>query len=273
MNHLVAKSKGKKAGYHKLISNKKIFDLPADLDNHVSYKPEYKLEEDEWYSISDFSEQEYCTPFLKTKFVSTDYDQIATKDYGTIEYLCSYQDGIYFFQKITPSQLVRRRYLTLANTPELVDNESLITINKFADAIYNKEDDTLYFRSLSTISTIFRGIDVLYREATQEETEKFLKNDFVKLGTSYTPDQVKKANRKRIAMAMDTLDKFSPKDKKSIYKYIQEYCKDLQFDKKASSFTIDTEDDLKLLLYGIEQRYYTTILGGEKRLANSITTI
>jgi hypothetical protein len=33
------------------------------------------------------------------------------------------------------------------------------------------------------------------------------------------------------------------------------------------------EEELKKLLYGIEQRYYTTRQGGERRLANSITPL
>ena len=36
---------------------------------------------------------------------------------------------------------------------------------------------------------------------------------------------------------------------------------------------IGSEENLKQLMYGIEQRYYTTPIGNEKRLANSITTI
>jgi hypothetical protein len=37
-----------------------------------------------------------------------------------------------------------------------------------------------------------------------------------------------------------------------------------------TSFEVGTEDELKMLLYGIEQRFYTTIVGGEKRIANSV---
>jgi hypothetical protein len=120
---------------------------------------------------------------------------------------------------------------------------------------------------------IFKGIDALYREATQNETETFLANDFIQLNNGYSVENVKTANRKRIAMAMDTLSKFTPTEKNGIFKYIKGYCKNLKFDKKTSSFTIECEDDLKHLLYGIEQRYYTTKLGAEKRLANSITPI
>ncbi len=39
------------------------------------------------------------------------------------------------------------------------------------------------------------------------------------------------------------------------------------------SFNIGSEENLKQLMYRIEQRYYTTPIGNEKRLANSITTI
>lgn len=273
MNHLIAKTRGKKGGLFKLISNKEIFELPDDLNSSIEYDPAYKLEEDEWFSIESFSTQVFCTDFLTKKFVSTEYNQLAVEDYGNIEYLCSYQTGIYFFQKISSTQLLRKKYLALSKAPSLVEDEPLIVIHSYADAIYDKNDDTLYFKSLSTISSIFKGIAILYREATQQETETFLENDFISLGENYTADNVKKANRKRIAMAMDTINNFSPGDKKSIFKYIKGYCKNLKFDKKASTFTIETEEDLKLLLYGIEQRYYTTILGGEKRLANSITTL
>lgn len=38
----------------------------------------------------------------------------------------------------------------------------------------------------------------------------------------------------------------------------------------ATSFEVGSEDELKMLLYGIEQRFYTTVVGGEKRIANSV---
>lgn len=53
--------------------------------------------------------------------------------------------------------------------------------------------------------------------------------------------------------------------------YIESYCEDkLTYDKENKKFEVATDDDLKLLLYGIEQRFYTTPIGQEKRLANSV---
>ena len=38
-------------------------------------------------------------------------------------------------------------------------------------------------------------------------------------------------------------------------------------------FEISSEQNLKMLLYGIEQRFYTTLIGDEKRLANSVISL
>lgn len=272
MNHLLAKTKGRNADFFKVISNEEIFDLPDDLDNPKEYDSDYKLEDDEWFAIEDFSEKNYCIDFLNRRFVSTDYDQIARADYGNISYLCAYQSGIYYFQKVGTRQFISKKLLSL-NSLSITENEPIIIINDYADAIYNKDEDVLYFKNLPTISTIFIGIDTLYKEATQEDTEQFLQEDFIKLGDNYTAENVKKANRKRIAMAMETISHFNQQEKSTIFSYIREYCEDLDFDENDSNFTIDNEEDLKKLLYGIEQRYYTTRIGGEKRLANSVTTV
>ncbi|BCZ45808.1 hypothetical protein psyc5s11_18750 [Clostridium gelidum] len=270
MNHLVAKTKGRKGEFFKVISDEEIFELTDYLDNPIKYDVDYKLDEDEWFAIEIFSEKEYCIDFLKKTFISTDYNQIPVKDYSKIEYLCSFQTGIYYFQKLSSSQLLRKKYFSLSGAPTRIECDPIIVINSFADAIYIKESDTLYFKKLPSIISIFKGIDTLYKEATKEETEGFLQNDFIQLETEFNADKVKISNRKRIAMAMDTLEKFSQEEKKSIFSYVGEYCEDLECNEHNTKFIITNENDLKKLLFGIEQRYYTTGVGGERRLANSV---
>jgi len=272
MNHLLAKTKGRNGNFFKVISNRQIFDMPDDLNNAVEYNSDYKLEDDEWFAVTEFSEKEYCIDFLTTRFISTDYNQLARAEYNNVEYLVAYQTGVYCFQKLSSSQIIRKKYFSISDQPELVDSP-IIVINQVPDAIYVNNNDTLYFKRLPAITTIFKGIYELYKEATQEETEEFLQNDFINLDESFTADSVKKANRKRIAMAQATLKKFKSKEKKQIFSYIREYCTDLEFDENDENFSISNEEDLKKLLYGIEQRYYTTRIGNEKRLANSITTV
>ena len=143
-----------------------------------------------------------------------------------------------------------------------------IIINDYPDAVYCKNTDTLYFKKLEPIVGIFKGIDELYREATDGETEEFLQNDFVVLRNEYDASKVKTANRKRIALAMKTLSALNTEEKRNIFQYIGEYCPDLRTENNA--FLVGSEDELKMVLFGIEQRFYTTPVGDEKRIANSV---
>ncbi len=151
------------------------------------------------------------------------------------------------------------------------DDWEEITIRDTPDAIYDKSTDRLYFHKLESITGIFTGVDQLYKEATQEETEAFLHEDFISLKDSFAADKVKTANRKRIALAAETLKKLNPDQRKKMAKYIGEYCPDLKT--ADSKFEISSEQNLKMLLYGIEQRFYTTLIGDEKRLANSVISL
>jgi hypothetical protein len=128
----------------------------------------------------------------------------------------------------------------------------------------------LYFRNLSDIKSIFPEISELYKEATDEETEAFLINDFITLKEDFGKNQVNTANRKRISMVMETLKTLKPEEQIKIHLYIRDYCPELEFSEKENSFTIGNEEQLKNLIFGIEQRFYTTIVGKERRLADSI---
>ncbi len=144
-------------------------------------------------------------------------------------------------------------------------------MNPFLDAVYDIENDTLYFRNLGRIKPIFKGIDSLYREATQQEVEVFLASDFIELTEEYTALKVKAANRKRIAQVADTLASLNDEQKSQLIDYTNAYCPDIVFENGA--FNISSEDQLKRVLYGIEERYYTTQIGQEDRLANSVLTL
>ena len=273
MNHLLAKKGGRNGAYVKLMSDNNIFQLPEDLDNPHVYDNDYKLDDDEWFAITDFSNSEYSIDFINTDFNSAEYNQIKNDDYKNLKFLCSYQDdNFYFFQKITSSQTITKKWFKMSNEPVLSE-DPIIIIKPYSDAIYDKAQDTLYFKNLTAITTVFPEIGNLYKEATDADTEEFLNNDFISLSNNYDVFKVKTANRKRIAMAMDTLSKYTAVEKNQIFEYIKEYCTELDFSEEQGHFEIGTEDNLKHLLYGIEQRYFTTPLGNEKRLANSITTL
>ena len=277
MDQILARVKGlRKLPYFKLISEQSLFDaVVVDLNACIPYNPDHNLDEDSWFKIEAFSQKTFCIGLLKKDFDSKDYHDLAKDDFSKITYLFSVQGDDFYFQKITPSLFVKRKTLVFGETAELEKSQTRLVINALPDAVYFKAADTLIFKNLATISSIFKGIDELYKEATKEEVEQFLDKSFIELSNDYNVETVSKPNRKRIGLAMATLEAMSDDDKTNMLDYIDGYCGEqkLRFDKENQKFEISNDDELKLLLYGIEQRFYTTPFGDEKRLANSVTAM
>jgi hypothetical protein len=273
MDQVLTKVKGhSKKTIFKLLSDQALFDeLIITDDACVEYVPDHNLDEDSWFKIEGFSEKSYCIEILKKDFDSKDYDDLPKAKFKGITQLYAIQGNDFYFQKITPSLFVSKKMIAFGEAATLENSGRQLVVNAFPDAVYFKNTDKLLFKSLATISSLFKGIDVLYKEATDEDVETFLDEDFIELSGDFSIDKVSKPNRKRVALAMDTLAAMPAEDRDQMCSYIHSYCeKKLKFDKGNSKFEVTTDDELKYLLYGIEQRFYTTPLGHEKRLANSV---
>lgn len=273
MDHVLARVKRLiKKPFLKTVSDHTLYEnTNVSLADCVPYSPDHNLDEDSWFKIEQFSQQSFCIDLLKSNFDSKDYNDLKKAQFPNIAYLLAIQGDDFYFQKVTPSLFIKKKFIGFGEAAAIEEANNRLVINDHPDAIYFKQSDALVFRNLAAISSIFKGIDALYREATQQETESFLQSGFIDLKDNYDASKVSKPNRKRIALAMDSLEKMSAKDKVDILAYIDDYCEQkLKFDNEAKQFEISTDDELKLLLYGIEQRFYTTLFGQEKRLANSV---
>lgn len=270
MNHLIARVKDRTEKYRKVITSEiSFYELPADLSNNHEYTPSYKLENDEWYSVSEFSKKEFCNEFINNKHDTTAYKLLDKADPCNVIYLCAWQDDAIYFQRVFKhSVLERKRVVFLGDEITVKDNPKHIVLSDIADAIYIINDDKLYFRKLESITPIFRGIDTLYREATKEEVNEFLERSFIRVVDEYGVEKVGKANRQRIAMAIEKFNQLEEEQQHKIFEYTDMYYPQLEFD--GTAFTVRNEEDMKYLLYGLEQRYYTTPATNEKRIANSI---
>lgn len=274
MDHLFARVNDRKNKYRKVLSGVRTYRTPATLQNSVIYEPDNVLDDEQWFFIDNFSEKEYCIDFVKQeKINSTDYAEINKLVPEKISYLVAYQnENEFLFQRVHQSTLIRdKKFIHIGDDIEIKEEKHGIMINEVPDAVYVRDEDKLFFMKLETIAPIFRGIDQLYREATQEETEKFLQNKFIVLEEGFCADSVKKANRKRIALAMNTLKAFSPKQRRDVFKYTYNYFPGLSMDGKT--FVIKGDEDLKKLLFGIEQRLFTTPITKEKKCASAVYSI
>lgn len=251
-------------------TNDSIYGTLAEIiESSYEYSPDATLQKGEWFLLKNASQQSYAIDLLQRNFQSVDFDGFKRTDFYNIDFLFVFDNDLIYFQNIGKSKLVEKKaVINLGDEYRYRNDTNEIVINEFPDAIYCKTTDILYFRRLEAITGIFKGISELYREATEEETSQFLQNDFIALKEGYDVSSVKTANRKRIALAMNTLSKLNDEDKSNIFDYIGDYCPDLKT--SENTFAIGSEEELKMLLFGIEQRFYTTLVGGEKRLANSV---
>ena len=272
MNYLLARIRDRRNGMRCVLSNQEMYESPNTLDSAVPYAPDDSLEEGEWFYLDNFTQRDYCLDILRSPVNGTAYAAITDDELGIISFLCSVQDdGLVYFQRVTKTQLLRQKRVVFGDSVRFEENSREIVINSAPDAIYRSTDNRLFFQKLSAITTIFHGIDEIFREATDEETNNFLASDFIVVGESYDSSCVKKPNRKRIALAKEALNSYDAEQKAAVLQSIRDYYPSIIND--DDSFKIETDDDLTYLLYGVLQRYYTTADGREKRIASSVRSL
>lgn len=276
MDYVFSKIKGReKKLVYKLLSNCTLFEpVEVNTENCPNYDPDHNLDDDSWFKIEDFSQKSFFPSLLGGHFDPKDYDNLKKIQFHRIAFIFSKQGEDFYFQKVSPSFFVSKKTIAFGEIAELESKSNRLIVKSTPDAVYFKTIDVMVFRNLATISSIFKGIDILFKDATNEDVEKFLSEPFIEIKGDYCQEKVSKPNRKRIALAMDTLSKMSEAERSSVLSYINEYCEDkLEIDAKQEKVKISKDDDLKFLLYGIEQRFYTTPFGNEKRLANSVQKV
>ena len=274
MNYVCVKLKQRESNkYRKMLAvGDNIFpEFEPENNSVLPYTAGAFLQDGELFFVDNVKNQNYRIDLLTDSYSTVDFEELSREDFGKIDFLFVINDRFISFQNISKAKLIRQKRIVCFGERFAYQSDcEELAIRDFPDAIYDKATDVLYFHKLESVTSIFKGIDQLYREATQEEVETFLANDFISLKDGYASSNVKKANRKRIALAAKTLAELNETGRKNIFQYIGDYCPKLKASENA--FEIGSESELKLLLYGIEQRFYTTPVGGEKRIANSVVS-
>ena len=272
MDFLFVKTKGKSGSFCKVLSDKTIYEHTPDFADVRPYNDDLRLHEDQWFMLERFSEKDYAPELVKNAFNAAAWSQLERAEYEKIDYIVAAQDNgnQLIFQNITTSLIYRRQnLLSLDEQPTLINKEHLLVIHESADAYYVRNTDCLYFQRLSAITGIFPGINELYREATEAEVVTALSLPMLNVLPDFSKEKVKTANRRKIKEALEMYNSYNQDQKERIPGYIQRYCPDLAFDAAANKFEISDDKTLTLFLNGLCQRYYTTEISNEKKVALS----
>mgnify|MGYP001031385522 FL=1 len=117
MKCLIVKVKDRKRTptYKKMISGKDVYSFPSNLDDAIEYSSSTLHEENEWYMITSFSKTTFCIELLKEDFSSVNYEKLSKSEVDSIDYLCSIQDDIFYFQNISKANLKPRRFIHIGD--------------------------------------------------------------------------------------------------------------------------------------------------------------
>lgn len=255
---------------HIAISHDESIYLKPDFSDCIEYTPTHKLDDNEWFFLSSFKDRNFSNEFIELDVITpADFNQLQAGNFSKAKYICVEEDRLRYFQKLVSSNFIHKKMFNI-NTSSFIEDGDIIAINKTPDAVYNIDDDVLFFKDLSRINSLFKNIDSLYREATDIEVVSFLQNDLISVEGA-SKFKVGIPNRKRIALAMEKLDNFSHDDKIVIKDYIINYFPDIPHEN--DKFIISSDVELKNFIYGVEQRFYTTLIGNEHRVASSVINI
>ena len=170
--------------YRKMLSSDESIFPEFDPKNisTLQYTPGATLQDDDWFCITNARGKEYSTELLSEAFSTADFDALTRTEFDKIDYLFVIDDSFTFFQNVSKLKLIsQKRIIHFGEEFTYRTDCAEIVVKDLPDAVYDKGTDNLYFRRLESITGIFKGIDLLYREATQEETDAFLANDFISL--------------------------------------------------------------------------------------------
>lgn len=268
MSQVVARLKRKSVEICKVTaSDGDIIGLP-NLGDTVDFDPYYKREDSQWLAIADFSKTAYAIDALGTEINTADFPQLKNENATDVKFLCIIQGQYRLYQRVVSSQIVKRKWLKISDEFSIVEGEKIILLNDIPDAVHDTVEDRLYFSDFAILKTFFSKIEELYRDATDAEVKAFLQNEVIKAVPEFTSDKVSKPNRQRIALAQEKLGAYSKQNVEQLMQEFPEYIKDVEI--KDGAFKVKNDNDLKMAIFCIEERFYTTSISKEKRLANSI---
>lgn len=273
-NRVIAKLKGRGLAFRQIFGDMVIYDVPTFADV-LEYDDEWKLEDGQWFKVEEFTAKEYCPNYL-IEGLQTTYTNIDGEYYDKIDYLFGTMndENVIWFLNVTPSRYIKRPLLQYFNNePNLInDSRKILELSNEPNAFLDVPSNTLYFKNLSTLTSIFKGIEVLFREATDEEVQEFIDTPVISMGDGYLREMIKTPNRKRLKAAKERYDSFTNEQKNLLNEYLHNYCPELAR-AEDGSYIVSNEAELTKLLNGINQRYYTTPIDNERRLANSVSVL
>lgn len=243
------------------------------LGDAVAYDPN-NTEANQWFKIDGFDQKEGFLPLLAQQINAADLESLDRQQYDNIEFIAFFDQGRYYMQKITRGNYLKKKWFSWdGDILKYQEDEDIIYINPVPNCIYDTNTRAIYFMDIAKAYGIFSNLKLDYKAATDDEANRFLQSDIVDAQT-LPIEKVGVSNRKRITSILTKYEAYTPNEKATLKEYIKKSVgANLDFDDNAKKFVVNTDTQLRLLLYGIQQRFYMPPLEDEVQVATSSTRI
>lgn len=243
------------------------------LGDAVAYDPN-NTEANQWFKIDGFDQKEGFLPLLAQQINVADLESLDRQQYDNIEFIAFFDQGRYYMQKITRGNYLKKKWFSWdGDILRYQEDEGIIYINPVPNCIYDTNTRAIYFMDIAKAYGIFSNLKLDYKAATDDEANRFLQSDIVDAQT-LPIEKVGVSNRKRITSILTKYEAYTPNEKDTLKEYIKKSVgANLDFDDNAKKFVVNTDTQLRLLLYGIQQRFYMPPLEDEVQVATSSTRI
>lgn len=243
------------------------------LGDAVAYDPN-NTEANQWFKIDGFDQKEGFLPLLAQQINAADLESLDRQQYDNIEFIAFFDQGRYYMQKITRGNYLKKKWFSWdGDILRYQEDEGIIYINPVPNCIYDTNTRAIYFMDIAKAYGIFSNLKLDYKAATDDEANRFLQSDIVDAQT-LPVEKVGVSNRKRITSILAKYEAYSSNEKATLREYIKKSVGgNLDFDDKDKKFVVNTDTQLRLLLYGIQQRFYMPPLEDEVQVATSSTGI
>lgn len=239
----------------------------------IDYDPKDKIDSEQWFILKDFSKINGAQIELPEQ--TTSFSKVVPSRYKEIEFISSFiptyrsLKKIFLLNRITPSLCIKGKSILNfeTKTPTVTDNPKILLLKDIPDGIYVADLDVLIFKNIDPLKPIFSSLEKLYRAATRKEVKKIFNSPLIDLLISYEDMGI--SNLKRIN------GEFSRKIKDLTLSEIRKKNKDydLGLHCENGKVRLSTANDVKNLLFILDERLYEGESSGQKRIATAIRPI
>ena len=274
MGCFVAKLKVDDERWYKLADQEVNDDYEGiDLTEAVEYDPN-NTDAEQWFYVPDFNNKDGFLQLLDSDFDVAELESLSNEQFASrsIDFIAYYHEHRYYIQKFTKGNFLKKKWFAWdGDAVRYFEEDGLIYVNPMPNCVYDNQNHRIYFMDIAKAYTLFGNLKLDYKEATDAETTQMLQSDIIQT-VNFNASGVGVSNRKRITSILTKYNQYEQDKKRTLKNYIKDTVgENLPYDEATGKFAVSNDSQLRLLLYGIQQRFYQPPLDEEVQVATATT--